>query len=381
MFVRGRTTTAFQGLRKGESGTPSPDREFRTDRSRRGARRGGRPRRRAGARDGRSADPPGQAAGVVAGDVASRPVSGGAAGPLARPGRTTCCASPPRVTTSWRWPRRLRHRPLTSPGRRACCSRWPRSTRPAWPTTATSPHPDRLIAARRVRGRGPAGRRRAWSRCGTHRVRSLLLTHGRGGGDGRRGPAPGAGSRSRSTSQPQDVMNGVVGFNIHRGCLALAERPAARRSEPLGPGRPPAACWCSRASTTPTTSAASSAPARRSAPTCVVLGPGCGDPLYRKAIRTSMAATLSLPYRVATPWPDALATFRQAGRGGDRLHAGRRRAHRCTTWPAGPGRRAGRRRRPGPVAGGARRTPTCACASRCTGRWTRSTSRPPRRSS
>ena len=28
----------------------------------------------------------------------------------------------------------------------------------------------------------------------------------------------------------------------------------------------------------------------------VVLGPDCGDPLYRKAIRTSMAATLSVPF-------------------------------------------------------------------------------------
>ena len=28
----------------------------------------------------------------------------------------------------------------------------------------------------------------------------------------------------------------------------------------------------------------------------VVLGPACGDPLYRKAIRTSMAATLQVPF-------------------------------------------------------------------------------------
>jgi hypothetical protein len=30
MFVRARTTAAFQALRKGGAGTPSPDREFRT---------------------------------------------------------------------------------------------------------------------------------------------------------------------------------------------------------------------------------------------------------------------------------------------------------------------------------------------------------------
>jgi tRNA G18 (ribose-2'-O)-methylase SpoU len=42
----------------------------------------------------------------------------------------------------------------------------------------------------------------------------------------------------------------------------------------------------------------------------VVLGPGCGDPLYRKSIRTSMAATLQVPFVNAGPWPDALSWLR-----------------------------------------------------------------------
>ena len=45
----------------------------------------------------------------------------------------------------------------------------------------------------------------------------------------------------------------------------------------------------------------------------VVLGPDCGDPLYRKAIRTSMGASLALPWRVAAEWPEALTAIRQAG--------------------------------------------------------------------
>jgi tRNA G18 (ribose-2'-O)-methylase SpoU len=41
----------------------------------------------------------------------------------------------------------------------------------------------------------------------------------------------------------------------------------------------------------------------------VLLGPSCADPLYRKAIRTSMAATLAVPFAQAQPWPDVLTTL------------------------------------------------------------------------
>jgi tRNA G18 (ribose-2'-O)-methylase SpoU len=44
----------------------------------------------------------------------------------------------------------------------------------------------------------------------------------------------------------------------------------------------------------------------------VLLQADCADPLYRKAIRTSMAASLRLPY-ATVPWPD---TLRELGRQG-----------------------------------------------------------------
>jgi tRNA G18 (ribose-2'-O)-methylase SpoU len=110
---------------------------------------------------------------------------------------------------------------------------------------------------------------------------------------------------------PQRVMNEIVGFNIHRGCLALAERPIV-----------------------PTLTAAQLANLRRvlvlegvnnpdnvgglfrSAAAfgvdLVVLGPACSDPLYRKAIRTSMAAALQVPFVLAGDWPGALETLRDS---------------------------------------------------------------------
>ena len=110
----------------------------------------------------------------------------------------------------------------------------------------------------------------------------------------------------------QAAMNEIVGFNIHRGCLALAERPpratlanldlaGARRLLVLeGVNNPDNVGGLFRSAAALGTDA-------------VVLGPACGDPLYRKAVRTSMAAALAVPFVDAGAWPDALATMRDAG--------------------------------------------------------------------
>jgi len=145
---------------------------------------------------------------------------------------------------------------------------------------------------------------------GTYRLHSLLLT-----GAAQTAMA-GVVARVPDTVPvyvaDQATMNGVAGFNIHRGCLALAERPAARPWPPAalrewrrvlvleGVNNPDNVGGLFRAG------AALGADA-------VLLGPGCGDPLYRKAIRTSMAATLSLPFHAAATWPAALADLRRAG--------------------------------------------------------------------
>jgi tRNA G18 (ribose-2'-O)-methylase SpoU len=45
----------------------------------------------------------------------------------------------------------------------------------------------------------------------------------------------------------------------------------------------------------------------------VLLERHCIDPLYRKAIRTSMGAALTMPFAAAEPWPDMLRELAQAG--------------------------------------------------------------------
>ena len=41
-----------------------------------------------------------------------------------------------------------------------------------------------------------------------------------------------------------DEFAAITGFNLHRGCLALAERPGGSRVDEVV--RAPIFCWCSR---------------------------------------------------------------------------------------------------------------------------------------
>jgi tRNA G18 (ribose-2'-O)-methylase SpoU len=108
------------------------------------------------------------------------------------------------------------------------------------------------------------------------------------------------------------VMNAVVGFNIHRGCLALVERPAARSLSAADLDGANRLLVLEGVNNPDNVGGLFRAGAALGAG-LVVLGPHCGDPLYRKAIRTSMGATLSLPWRQAPAWPATLADLRRAG--------------------------------------------------------------------
>jgi tRNA G18 (ribose-2'-O)-methylase SpoU len=115
---------------------------------------------------------------------------------------------------------------------------------------------------------------------------------------------------------PQDVMNGVTGFNLHRGCLALAERPPARDWRDLvvqgGPDGPLLLVVLEQVGNADNVGSIVRSAAALGAG-AVLLGPGCADPLYRKAIRTSMGAALRLPFAEATPWPECLDQLNHLG--------------------------------------------------------------------
>jgi tRNA G18 (ribose-2'-O)-methylase SpoU len=96
---------------------------------------------------------------------------------------------------------------------------------------------------------------------------------------------------------PKALMQPITGYHIHRGCLALGERP-----EPTGVAQLLASLR--RATRLVVLEAITNADnvgaifrnARAFAVDGVVIGPRCCDPLYRKATRVAIGATLVVPY-------------------------------------------------------------------------------------
>jgi tRNA G18 (ribose-2'-O)-methylase SpoU len=112
---------------------------------------------------------------------------------------------------------------------------------------------------------------------------------------------------------PQQTMNRVAGFNVHRGCLAIGERPDAADWRPL-------VVAARRLVVLEGVANADNVGAifRNAAAfdvDAVLLGPSCADPLYRKAIRTSMGASLTLPFASMKPWPESLGDLARRGFG------------------------------------------------------------------
>jgi tRNA G18 (ribose-2'-O)-methylase SpoU len=110
---------------------------------------------------------------------------------------------------------------------------------------------------------------------------------------------------------PAVAMEAITGFNLHRGCLAIASRGAptewrdiaarARRLLVLeGVGNPDNIGGLFRTG-------------RAFGVDAVLFGPGSGDPLYRKAIRVSCGASLVVPFAEIAPWPEGLADLSHDG--------------------------------------------------------------------
>ena len=109
---------------------------------------------------------------------------------------------------------------------------------------------------------------------------------------------------------PQSVMDGVTGFHFHRGCLAVGVRPPARDWREVMRGARRLAILERIGNVDNVGSIFRSGAAF--GVDGVLLQADCADPLYRKAIRTSMSASLTMPFATA-PWPDALRELGERG--------------------------------------------------------------------
>ena len=107
------------------------------------------------------------------------------------------------------------------------------------------------------------------------------------------------------------AFEALTGYNIHRGCLALVRRPpAARWQDLLANARLVVVLEG-------VTDADNVGSVFRNAAAfgvdAVLLSPATCDPLYRKAIRTSMGHALRLPFAEMQPWPESVASLSALG--------------------------------------------------------------------
>jgi tRNA G18 (ribose-2'-O)-methylase SpoU len=110
----------------------------------------------------------------------------------------------------------------------------------------------------------------------------------------------------------REVFLGLTGHDLHRGCLALVERPRALTLRDVLVGAGGTVVILEGVSNADNVGGVFRNAAAFGAGG-VLMSPTCCDPLYRKAIRTSMGAALRVPFASLDDWPAALTLVRGAG--------------------------------------------------------------------
>jgi tRNA G18 (ribose-2'-O)-methylase SpoU len=105
---------------------------------------------------------------------------------------------------------------------------------------------------------------------------------------------------------PQALLDQVAGFHVHRGCLAIGERPR----EAVIPAGARAVVVLEDLVDVDNLGAIARNAAALGAD-ALLLSPRCADPFYRKAIRVSTGSVFFLPIVRATAWPADLLALRE----------------------------------------------------------------------
>jgi tRNA G18 (ribose-2'-O)-methylase SpoU len=140
------------------------------------------------------------------------------------------------------------------------------------------------------------------------RVHSLLLTAPRLHALESAGALAAAPAHLEVLVAPQALLDAVAGFHVHRGCLAIGERPTATA---LPPDARAVVVLEDLVDVDNLGAMTRNAAALGAA--ALLLSPRCADPFYRKAIRVSMGSVFHLPIIRATAWPDDLRVLREHG--------------------------------------------------------------------
>ena len=109
---------------------------------------------------------------------------------------------------------------------------------------------------------------------------------------------------------PDDVLESVVGFAIHRGFLAVGRRPPERAVREVVPRSGDALVLAVEDVNNIDNIGQLFRNAAAFGCACVLLSPSCHDPLYRKSLRVSCGHALRVPFARSADWATDLAWLR-----------------------------------------------------------------------
>jgi len=107
-----------------------------------------------------------------------------------------------------------------------------------------------------------------------------------------------------------EVIEGITGFDVHRGVLAAMRRPATEDPAALIAGARTVVVLEDIVEHANVGAAFRSAAALGA--DAVLVTPRCADPLYRRSVKVSMGAVLQVPW-ARIPWPEGYDLVRGAG--------------------------------------------------------------------
>lgn len=116
---------------------------------------------------------------------------------------------------------------------------------------------------------------------------------------------------------PEEVLQGITGFHLHRGAIAAMNRPTLPAVADLlarargGTGARRVVVLEDIVDHTNVGAAMRSAAAL--GVDAVLVTPRCADPLYRRAVRVSMGTVFQVPWTRIEPWPAGVELLRGLG--------------------------------------------------------------------
>jgi tRNA G18 (ribose-2'-O)-methylase SpoU len=108
------------------------------------------------------------------------------------------------------------------------------------------------------------------------------------------------------------LLEELVGYNLHRGCIALARRDSEGSLDAVLNANPRLLVGLEQVAN-PENIGNIFRNAMAFGADAVLLSRGCADPLYRKAVRVSMGGTLLTPFAYVGSWPAAIERLQTAG--------------------------------------------------------------------